>query len=77
MFNLCAIVTDLYHSHWEHGDKGFAPKTLTELYTGFVHNIIMLLRHLAHHHTKMGTAGLMIWVIYQMMLVNSSKQLLK
>ena len=38
MFNplQCAIVTDLYRSHWQCGDKGFAPKTLTELYTGGV-----------------------------------------
>ena len=49
MFNplQCAIVTDLYRSHWESGDKGFAPKTLTELYTGLVH--IMLLRYLTQH----------------------------
>ena len=48
MFNplQCAIVTDLYRSHWERGDKGFAPKTLTELYTGLVH--ILLLRYLTH-----------------------------
>ena len=49
MFNplQCAIVTDLYRSHWQCGDKGFAPKTLTELYTGLVHTL--LLRHLTHH----------------------------
>ena len=49
MFNplQCAIVTDLYRSHWQCGDKGFAPKTLTELYTGLVH--ILLLRYLTHH----------------------------
>ena len=49
MFNplQCAIVTDLYRSHWELGNKGFAPKTLTELYTGLIH--IMLLRYLTHH----------------------------
>ena len=49
MFNplQCAIVTDLYHSHWQCGDKGFAPKTLTELYTGLVHTL--LLRYLTHH----------------------------
>ena len=46
MFNPlhCAIVTDLYCNHWKHGDKRFAPKTLTELYTGLFH--ILLLRHL-------------------------------
>ena len=51
MFNplQCAIVTDLYRSHWELGNKGFAPKTLTELYTGLIH--IMLLRYLTHHPT--------------------------
>ena len=49
MFNplQCAIVTDLYSSHWQCGDKGFAPKTLTELYTGLVN--IILLRYLTHH----------------------------
>ena len=49
MFNplQCAIVTDLYRSHWQCGDKGFAPKTLTELYTGLVHTL--LLRYLTHH----------------------------
>ena len=49
MFNPlhCAIVTDLYRSHWERGNKGFAPKTLTELYTGLVHTL--LLRYLTHH----------------------------
>ena len=49
MFNplQCAIVTDLYRSHWQCGDKGFAPKTLTELYTNLVHTL--LLRYLTHH----------------------------
>ena len=49
MFNplQCAIVTDLYRSHWQCEDKGFAPKTLTELYTGLVHTL--LLRYLTHH----------------------------
>ena len=49
MFNplQCATVTDLYRSHWQCGDKGFAPKTLTELYTGLVHTL--LLRYLTHH----------------------------
>ena len=49
MFNpqQCAIVTDLYRSHWQCGDKGFAPKTLTELYTGLVHTL--LLRYLTPH----------------------------
>ena len=49
MFNplQCAIVTDLYRSHWHCGDKGFAPKTLTELYTCLVHTL--LLRYLTHH----------------------------
>ena len=49
MFNplQCAIVTDLYRSHWQFGEKGFAPKTLTELYTGLVHTL--LLRYLTNH----------------------------
>ena len=49
MFNplQCAIVTDIYLSHWQRGDKGFAPKTLTEIYTDLVP--ILLLRYLTHH----------------------------
>ena len=49
MFNplQCAIVTDIYCSHWRNGEKRFAPKTLTELYTGLVHTL--LLRYLTHH----------------------------
>ena len=49
MFNplQCAIVTDIYCSYWRNGHKGFAPKTLTELYTGLVHTL--LLRYLTHH----------------------------
>ena len=49
MFNplQCAIVTDIYCSYWRNGEKGFAPKTLTELYTGLVHTL--LLRYLTHH----------------------------
>ena len=45
---LCAIATDIYCYHCrEHACKRFAPVTLTELYTGIVH--IMLLRYLTHH----------------------------
>ena len=49
MFNplLCAIVTELYCSHWESGDKDFSPKTLTQLYTGLVQ--ILLERYLSAH----------------------------
>ena len=49
MFNplLCAIFTELYCSHWESGNKDFAPKTLTQLYTGLVHTL--LVRYLFAH----------------------------
>ena len=49
MFNplQCAIVTDLYLSHWNNEKKRFAPKTLTELYTGLFHTL--LLRYLSQH----------------------------
>ena len=44
----CAIVTNIYYDYWEHGQKEYAPKTLTELYTGLVHTL--LLRYLTDHH---------------------------
>ena len=49
MFNplLCAIITELYCSHWVSGDKNFTPKTLTQLYTGLVHTL--LVRYLYAH----------------------------
>ena len=49
LFNplLCAIFTELYCSHWESGNKDFAPKTLTQLYTGLVHTL--LVRYLFAH----------------------------
>ena len=55
MFNplQCAIVTDLYCSHWKRGDKRFAPKTLTELYTGLFH--MLLLRHLTSNPDYSGS----------------------
>ena len=34
-------------TYWEHGKKEYAPKTLTELYTGLVHTL--LLRYLTDH----------------------------
>ena len=43
----CAMVTDLYRIHWKCGDKKFAPKTLTELYTDLV--CTLLLRYLSTH----------------------------
>ena len=42
-----SIVSGLYCSHWERGNKGFAPRTLTELYTGFVHTLLH--QHLEDH----------------------------
>ena len=32
----CAVITELYLLHWEQGNKAFAPKTLTEMYTHLV-----------------------------------------
>ena len=32
----CAVMTELYVFHWEQGNKAFAPKTLTEMYTHLV-----------------------------------------
>ena len=36
----CTIVTELYIQYWQDGQKGFAPNTLTELYTSLVLNLI-------------------------------------
>ena len=44
----CVMITDLYRLHWNHGDKGFSPSTLTELYTELVRTL--LLRYLSCHH---------------------------
>ena len=44
----CVVITDLFCLHWNHGDKGFSPNTLTELYTGPVRTL--LLRYLSCHH---------------------------
>ena len=43
----CAMVTDLYRIHWKSGDKNFAPRTMTELYTDLVRTL--LLRYLSTH----------------------------
>ena len=32
----CAVITELYVLHWEQGNRAFAPKTLTEMYTHLV-----------------------------------------
>ena len=36
----CTIVTELYIQYWQNEQKGFAPNTLTELYTHLVLNLI-------------------------------------
>ena len=36
----CTIVTELYIQYWQDGPKGFAPNTLTELYTSLVLNLV-------------------------------------
>ena len=43
----CVMITDLYRLHWNNGDKGFSPNTLTELYTDLVCTV--LLRYLSNH----------------------------
>ena len=43
----CALVTDLYQTYWKKGKKEFAPKTITQLYTCFIH--LLLERHLDDH----------------------------
>ena len=36
----CAIVTDLYQMYWRKGKRDFAPKTITQLYTCFLHSLL-------------------------------------
>ena len=36
----CAIVTDLYQMYWRKGKTDFAPKTVTQLYTCFLHSLL-------------------------------------
>ena len=36
----CALVTDLYQTYWRRGKKEFAPKTITQLYTCFIHSLL-------------------------------------
>ena len=36
----CALVTDLYEQYWRKGEKQFAPKTLTQLYTCFICSLL-------------------------------------
>ena len=36
----CAIVTDLYQTYWRKGKRDFAPKTITQLYTCFLHSLL-------------------------------------
>ena len=45
----CAILTNLYCYHWEHGKESFAPKTITQFYTDLVHTL--LLRYLESHES--------------------------
>ena len=40
----CALVTDLYEQYWRKGEKQFAPKTLTQLYTCLICSLLE--RHL-------------------------------
>ena len=41
----CTIVTELYIQYWQDGRKGFAPNTVTELYSTFLLNLLR--RHLS------------------------------
>ena len=43
----CSLITELYASQWERGEKHFAPKTLTELYRALVQTL--LLRYLSEN----------------------------
>ena len=36
----CALVSDLYQTYWRKGKKEFAPKTITQLYTCFIHSLL-------------------------------------
>ena len=36
----CALVTDLYQTYWRKGKKEFAPKTITQLCTCFIHSLL-------------------------------------
>ena len=36
----CALVTDLCQTYWRKGKKEFAPKTITQLYTRFIHSLL-------------------------------------
>ena len=36
----CAIVTDLYQMYWRKGKTDFAPKTVTQLHTCFLHSLL-------------------------------------
>ena len=36
----CALVTDLYQTYWGKGKKEFAPQTITQLYTCFIHSLL-------------------------------------
>ena len=36
----CALVTDFYQTYWRKGKKQFAPKTMTQLYTCFIHSLL-------------------------------------
>ena len=40
----CVLITDLYEQYWRKGEKQFAPKTLTQLYTCFICSLLE--RHL-------------------------------
>ena len=43
----CAVISELYTKLWKKGEKGFAPRTLTELYTALVQSL--MLRYLSEH----------------------------
>ena len=51
----CAIVTDLYQTYWRKGKRDFAPKTVTQLYTCFLHS---LLERYLDDHSVYGTKNI-------------------
>ena len=36
----CTIVIELYRQYWQRGEKGFAPSTMTQLYSALLLNIL-------------------------------------
>ena len=48
----CSIITELYIRYWQDGRRGFAPNTLTELYTALVINLLIRNKNLSPSHSS-------------------------